>query len=137
MLLNRLKPYLSDLVTTYQSAFVEGRAIYDNILIAHEVFHHLQTRTKIRMVECALTVDIQKAFDRVEWDFQLRSLANRGFREKWMRECLTNTYNRVMINGQRTCTIQPSRGLRQGDPLLPYLFILVRDVLSRQVEKAD
>lgn len=138
MLVNRLKVYLSDLITPFQNVFVSGRLIQDNIMVAHEFFHHLKSIRNTNKVECTLKVVMQKAYDRVEWDFLLKSLEKRGFGAQWiawMKVCITTPTNQVLINGCHTPQIRPTRGIRQGDPPSPYLFVLLADVLSKQVEK--
>lgn len=87
----------------------------------------------------ALKVDLNKAFDRVEWDFLLDVLRKMGFGVlwcKWIHACLTIYELEFIVNGDSIGCIKPQRGLRQGDPISPYLFIIVADVLSRQISKA-
>lgn len=83
-LANRLKVYLLELITLFQSAFVASWMIQDNILVMHEVFHQLQYQTGSGRTECALKVDMQKSYDRVKWVFLIKSLEKRGFGEKWI-----------------------------------------------------
>nr|GEU91456.1 reverse transcriptase [Tanacetum cinerariifolium] len=87
----------------------------------------------------ALKVDLNKAFDRVEWDFLLDVLRKMGFGVlwyKWIHACLTTYELEFIVNEDSIGVINPQRGLRQGDPISPYLFIIVADVLSRQISKA-
>lgn len=67
VLANRLKPLLSKCVALEQSAFVENRSILDNVLVAIETLHHLKCRTKGKVGEMALKIDISKAYGRVDW----------------------------------------------------------------------
>lgn len=126
VLTNRLKTYLAELITPYQSAFVAGKRIQYNILITHKMFHFLKKRRRgsgiPRQTEFALKIDMQKAYDRVEWNFLLEILERRRFCEQWIgwiKACNSTVTYQVIVNGNRTRVIIPTSGLRQGDPLSP------------------
>ncbi|XP_021719329.1 uncharacterized protein LOC110687001 [Chenopodium quinoa] len=137
---NRLKPLLQNIVTENQSAFVPKRLITDNALIALELFHTMKKRAKGRRGYAAMNLYMSKAFDRVEWDFLRRLLTKLGFAGAWVDTIMafvsTVEYS-FIINDEPMTTLTPSRGLRQGDPISHYLFILVVDVLSRMIQLAS
>ena len=82
VLVNRLKPLMEELITQNQCAFVEKRQIQDNILVANEVFHHLKIRRRGMKYEIAIKVDMNKAYDRVEWRFVEEVMRKMGFERK-------------------------------------------------------
>jgi hypothetical protein len=139
LLANRLKSCLYKCVSEEQSAFVEGRSILDNALIAIEIIHALKWKTRGNKGELALKIDISKAYDRVDWGFLRGVLSRMGCETRWIHwvmMCVTSVHYSVLVNADRVGPIQPGRGLRQGDPLSPYLFILVMEGLSTFINKA-
>nr|KYP34061.1 Transposon TX1 uncharacterized [Cajanus cajan] len=138
-LANRLKPLLHKCVSVEQAAFVQDRLITDNVLVANEAIHYLRCNNKKTKHEAALKIDISKAFDRLSWNY-LRCIMERlGFCNKWvswMMMCITSVHFQVLLNGNRVGSIVPGRGLRQGDPISPYLFILGMEGLSSLIHKA-
>ena len=140
VLCQRLKICLPSLISETQSAFVPGRLISDNILIAQEMFHGLWTNKACKGKYMAIKTDMSKAYDRVEWDFIKALLQKMGFDFHWitlMMECISSVQYRVLLNGQPRGLIVPHRGLRQGDPLSPYLFILCTEALIANIKKAE
>lgn len=87
----------------------------------------------------AVKTDITKAYDRLEWDFLREAMQCVGFDDRWIHwimTCVSTVSYSVLINGVPEGNIMPKRGLRQGDPLSPYLFILCAEVLSQMMIKA-
>ena len=136
ILANRIKAVLPDLINESQSAFIPGRTISDNVLLAQELVHNyhrknLSPRSSIR-------VDFFKAYDTVEWSYLFELLKVLKFPYKfvgWIKECVCTAKFSVNINGELTGFFGSSRGLRQGDPMSAYLFVIVMESLSRIIEK--
>ena len=135
-----LKGLLPNLISETQSAFVSGRLISDNILIAQEMFHGLRTNNSCKDKFLAIKTDMSKAYDRVEWSSVKRLLLKMGFSIDWvalMMQCISSVNYKVLLNGQPKGHIVPERGLRQGDPLSPYLFILCTEALIANIRKQE
>ncbi|EOY00434.1 Retrotransposon protein, unclassified, putative [Theobroma cacao] len=112
VLANRLKSILPVIISANQSPFVLGRLILDNGIVAHEVIHYLHNKRVGKVGNFALKLDMSKAYDRVEWIFM-----------------------EVLINSDLGAKFVPSRGIRQGDPFSPFLFVIITEALSEKVFK--
>jgi hypothetical protein len=137
-MVNRLRPLLQDIIAPMQSAFIPGRLITDNALIAFECLHAINQGNS----ECkrfgAYKLDLTKAYDRVDWNFLEGARRRLGFHSTWVRwvmECVTTVRYSVQFNNVPLEPFKPSCGLWQGDPLSPYLFLFVVDGLSKLLHR--
>uniref|UniRef100_A0A803QCI3 Reverse transcriptase domain-containing protein n=1 Tax=Cannabis sativa TaxID=3483 RepID=A0A803QCI3_CANSA len=135
---NRIKPILPSLICPTQAAFILGKNIQDNNVIVQEIIHSFN-RKKGKEGYFAIKIDLVKAYDRLSWKFIDHVLACFGFPQKfchWVSQCISTTTLNICLNGVQVGKIMPSCGIRQGDPLSPYLFICAAEVSSRLLEEA-
>ncbi|GJZ27198.1 nucleolar protein 56-like protein, partial [Tanacetum coccineum] len=121
ILTERLKPGLHKLVNLNQSAFIQGRAIQDNILITQELLKGYNRKS--RPSRCCMKIDIAKAYDTVDWNFLEITLKQFGFHEKkvkWIIVCVTTAKFSICLNGERKGYFPSGRGLRQGDHIFKF-----------------
>ncbi|CAL1393362.1 unnamed protein product [Linum trigynum] len=135
----QLAGILPIIVSDGQNAFIRERQIVDNILIGHELMHYLKIKTRGKKGYMALKVDMEKAYDRVDWSFLFAVLEKIGFNSVWrgwILECLMSTTFSVLMNGYPAGFFAPSRGLRQEDPLSPHLFVLCTEGFAALLRKS-
>ena len=114
VLANRLKQVLPYIVSPTQSAFVLGRLIIDNVLVAYETLHTMHARKKGKKWTLALKLDVSKAYDRVEWQFLQGIMEKMGFPTLWIERvmsCVTTPTFSILVNGKPYGMIHPSRGI--------------------------
>ncbi|CAL5392116.1 unnamed protein product [Camellia sinensis] len=139
VLSNRLRSVLPEIINEAQSAFLSGRNILDGVLIANEVVDEWKKAKRMGVI---VKLDFEKAYDSVNWKFLFLMLSRFGFGDKWIawiRECVTSARVSVLVNGSPIEEFCPQNGLRQGDPLSPFLFNIVAKglniLLPRALEK--
>eukprot|EP00253_Pinus_taeda_P006367 PITA_06367 len=133
---NRLRPILSRSISPQQFAFLGSRQIHEAIGLAQEALHSIWSK---HLKSILLKIDLSKAFDRVSWLYIKMILIHLGFPHAyitWIMACLTSPSFSILINGSATPFFHSERGLRQGCPLSPLLFLLVMEGLSRLMDSA-
>jgi hypothetical protein len=133
---NQIKPILSSTLSEEQLGFLKGRRIQDAIGTTHECLHSI---TKKKTKSLILKMDLRKAYDCIDWDLLRMILIQVGFgiqMTKWIMSCVTSPTYVVLINGETTDFFRSGRGLRQGCPLSPLLFIMVMEGLSLLLKKS-
>lgn len=124
-LTNRLKKIVQELVGPYQNSFVPKRLMGDNFLITHEVITYVKRQKKGYNIISILKVNMNKAYDRVRWDFVEWLLDAMGFPahwRHWIMQCITTVSYSILVNGESSSPFKPKCGLRQGDPLSSYIL---------------
>ncbi|GLT37028.1 hypothetical protein SLA2020_113700 [Shorea laevis] len=134
VLANRIKKVLSKVISGTQFAFLGGRQITDGVLILNEVVEEIR-RNKVSSF--IFKADFEKAYDCVNWDFLDEMMRRLGFGNKWrmwIKECLQTASVSILVNGSPTDEIKMERGIRQGDPIAPFLFLIVAEGLNVLIE---
>lgn len=140
VLANRLKEIIDAIISDTQSAFIPGRLISDNVMIAHELMHFMKRKTTGKQGWMALKIDMSKAYDRVEWGFLAAVLTKLGFNHKLVNiymACISSVTYQVAHAGKTFGSITPSRGIRQGDPLSSYLFLIYIEGLTSLIHNYE
>ncbi|XP_074318879.1 uncharacterized protein LOC141655711 [Silene latifolia] len=137
LLCNRLATVLPDIIHENQGAFIKGRSIIENVLICQDIIH-LYSRKAVTP-RCLFKIDLQKAYDTVEWDFVEQMLHGLKFPSHFIQlvmQCVRSTSFTLSLNGNNFGYFKGQKGLRQGDPISPLIFIICMEYLTRLIKFA-
>lgn len=135
VLVNRIRPYLKAMVGPFQSSFLLGRRTIDNVIITQEVINSLKF-SKDKKGGMIAKIDLEKAYDKIDWNFLKQTLIDFNMPINWVNiimSCVMGASLSLLWNGSKLSEFSPGRGLRQGDPLSPYLFVLCMEKLSHMI----
>ncbi|GJS31865.1 putative RNA-directed DNA polymerase, eukaryota, reverse transcriptase zinc-binding domain protein [Tanacetum coccineum] len=136
LLANKLLQVVSSVLSDVQTAYIKGRQIIDNPLTVNKIISWASKKKKRLFL---LKVDFEKAFDSLDWGFLDNVMKQIGFSQKWRKwitRNLSSPYSSVLVNGSPTKDFKIEKGLRQGDPFSPFLFIIAMEALYVTLEDA-
>lgn len=132
---NKIKPVLNELIGPNQASFLKNRQATYNAIIVQKLIYYFKIM-KGKKGNLLMKIDLEKAFDKIEWSFVKQTLHSFNFPLKissLIMSSISTTMVAILVNGNRTEFFEPSRGIRQGGPMSPYLFILCMEYLSKSI----
>lgn len=132
-----LTAVVDKVISPFQTTFLLGRSILDGVVILQEILHELRSKKATGVI---LKLDLEKAYDKVSWDFLEETLQRKGFSKTWIRwvnQAVRGGKVCIDLNGERGEYFRSFKGLRQGDPSSPLLFNLVADALLAMLTRAS
>uniref|UniRef100_A0A0A9GRN8 Reverse transcriptase domain-containing protein n=1 Tax=Arundo donax TaxID=35708 RepID=A0A0A9GRN8_ARUDO len=133
----KIEPFMHKWISKCQNAFIKGRNIMDGVMSLHDILHETKRKNQVGVI---LKLDFEKAYNEENWDFLFSCLEARGFSplwQRWIKQVVTGGTLSVKLNNQIGPYFKSHNGVRQGDPLSPFLFNLLADVLAKMIEKAQ
>lgn len=137
VLVRRIRPYLDKFISPFQSSIIPNRGTADNAIIAQEVVHQMHKK-KGKKGFLLFKIDLEKAYDRVDWNFLRLTLDDFGFPNQTINlimSCITSSSLTIKWNSEKLEPFSPNRGIRQGDPMSPYLFVLCMEKLVLLIQE--
>jgi hypothetical protein len=134
---NRMQANLPLWIKTSQTGFVKERYILDNVFLAYEAMEYAR-ETKQDLV--ILMIDFEKAYDQVNWSFMKKAMKKMGFSSKWINWTAIfyqGAQTQILVNGQTGQSFEMERGVRQGCPMAPYMYLFVQDVLGHMISDPE
>lgn len=138
-LITSLKSILNKIISSAQSASILGHLISNNIIMGHKCLHTIRNSKLRRQGWAAIKLDISKTYDKVVWVFLNEIMLKLGFDPSWISlilDCISSVNFSILLNEPPKGSFMPNRGLRQDDPLSPYLFLLIIEDLSSLLQEA-
>ncbi|KAH1131016.1 hypothetical protein J1N35_002394 [Gossypium stocksii] len=134
---NCFKYIFPKVISHKQAGFIVGRSITDNIILAQEVIHTMRSQKNKKWM--AIKIDLEKAYDRVSWEFieaSFQAAGIPGYLNNVIMSAISNATLQVLWNGVPLSKFRPARGIRQGCPLSPFLFVLCMEWLGQLIKSA-
>lgn len=138
IIVNKVRPRLDFIISPNQNSFLPGRGCDTNYIAASEILHSMKSK-KGKLGWFALKIDLEKAYDRLEWGPSVFCLAKNRFSQEscdLIMSCVSTSNTKVVINGRHSEPFHTSIGIRQGDPISPYIFIICMEYLSSLITQA-